>query len=442
MKGQRSSIKTTKGLRKDNSGPGNTEFLRKALNIRVAETGLEMLETVVNPLSGLTINHPFPQIIGGQRKNLLLLTSGLYIINSDWSKTLLLTFTSTMQAHVADFGSYVVLTNGTEVYHCDVDTGIFSVASGTNFPRVSTLTRLRGRIFGGGVLDGWNDCTNRYAVWSQIGDNSFTPDWKNQSGFQDMGIGEIFTCRSLADKMVVYYGDQGIATLTPDSAGMRYQKVSNVRLAARGSVSGGDFHLFVASDGAVWLLAEDGLKCLGYEWIIGEMTLSNIIISWDKKTQDFYISDGTECYLVSPFGMSETNQLVTSLARITGSLCGIFTSGGNSQIEIHFDQFDFLLSTMVSLEFVELSVATDGLVYISDEVSYQLGQRVIVLPWKPVSQVGYGYIGSTGTKHNPRLMVTDVTSFKLGLITLGFKLTDNRVQNQLQTISEGNWNVN
>mgnify|MGYP000318207335 CR=1 FL=1 len=112
MKGYRQTKKLMKGLKRRSSDPWNSSFFTQALGILIEKNGIELLPTLSNPLTGLTVSHPLPQLVSLQRRSFLITATGLYEVNADWTKTLLLSITSTKPGHFADFGSYIVFTNG------------------------------------------------------------------------------------------------------------------------------------------------------------------------------------------------------------------------------------------------------------------------------------------------------------------------------------------
>jgi len=392
------------------------------------------------PISGLTIDHPLPQLLELQQKTLLVEATSLKLVNADWSTTSLATLTEGSLAHVADFGKYVIFTNGTETYHCDVSTGVFSAASSVTFPNMKTLCRLQGRIFGGNIMNSFYDCDTHFACWSQPGENVFVPDEKNLAGFRDMEIGTIYKCLPLGTDSVIYYGSKGVARLFQTEAGIGYKLVAKTRICGREAVCGGDYHVFCDTEGRLWTIDQEGINLLDYSWVLGNMTLSDVVISRDAVLKDYYISDGTSCYLLSANGLSESNNLVTNVVRIEGLLYGIFTVGVNAFIEIHFNNFNYNLAALTSLEYIELGLMTDGSPYVTDLLQYR-GRSDVSLSWRFVSKENFGVLQGTAQTHRPKLKVTTATEFKLEFITLNIKLDDNRINNQLQTISEGSWNV-
>lgn len=442
MKGLRRSFIMTKGLRRFASDPFNSAYLNKAQGVRIGPRGLELPESLVVPSLGISVSHPMPQLIHADQYDFVVTATRLYSLSYLGALTTLCNLTSGSPAHIADFSDYVILSNGVGVYHNDPTTGVFSSAVSSTIPLMRTLCRFRGRVVGGNISGDWYGCDSRFAVWSDIGNANFVPDWKNEAGFINLNIGPIITCQAFGDNGVVFYGEDGVALLTPQGNTFGVKQLSKARISGREAVSGGVFHLFCDLSGRLYVVNSEGVSELGYLWVFENEDLSDVVISYDEVNNDFYISNGIVCYLMTKQGLSQLNQIPTSVARLSGVLSGPATAVSPAVIEVHMDDMNLNLSTLTSMEFIELSLSTNGQVYVADKMSYQNGEKVVESAWKYLASSSFGYLGYTAQFHRPKIKVVGATRFHLDTVNLGFKLSDNRIQNQLQTITDGGWSVN
>lgn len=114
-----------RGLREKAHNDRNRQALVTAQNLRATEYGLRELDSVTDPFdSG---DWPFPQWIFCRRYTLLATAAGVYTVNmTTYALTLAFTQASTSQWHVADYGTYILMTNGTNVWERDPDTDTWS----------------------------------------------------------------------------------------------------------------------------------------------------------------------------------------------------------------------------------------------------------------------------------------------------------------------------
>lgn len=186
---------------------------------------------------------------------------------------------------VADFGEYILFTNGNNNLIRDPSTGLFAVDTGVIFPVARCICAHRGRLLLGAPkrypsLDGNH---SNWAAWSDINSIRFVSATEldlarqNLSGFMPMPWeGDVLRIVPLGDKVIVY-GDNGITALqlaSTTGAASTYGQVpieSTGLLTARslttnGKEDEGSVHYFINNSG--WLCTLDSkLKVtrLGYK---------------------------------------------------------------------------------------------------------------------------------------------------------------------------------
>jgi len=136
--------------------------------------------------------------------------------------------------------------------------------------------------------------------------------------------GAVLHVRPLAEGVMVY-GEDGIAALflaSADGVSTYGLKELGIRtgIKSRDAVGGDEkTHAYVDAKGALWLV-DGNLEPmrLGYQNIFND--LSNLIVSHDPLENEFYISDGSTCFILTKDGLGSVNMPVSSLAHIDGTL--------------------------------------------------------------------------------------------------------------------------
>lgn len=438
MRGFRKTFILNKGLRVRTTQNNNSSFLLKAKNVRLSKAGLELIGDITNVTDELIL-YPFPQYHKLINKELITKEGKVYNKVGNINTLLINTYGENTW-DIADFGDYVILGNGDVIWEINPD-GSVNEVDYNKIPKMQTFCATHGQVFGANIIGDWLGCDENYAVWSNISDVTFIPDRKNEAGFRHMEIGAINKCWPMSDGSVLFYGDNGIARLAPVQGNtyLRYDRLIRNSFPYRGCVAGDEYHIAIDAKGALWHITTEA-KRLGYEEWLSQLNLALVEISYDDRLGDFYISDGTYTYVFNENGLTEYDGVVTSLENTPEGLVG-YAEKNSSTVEVKLCPIDLNLVGMKSLEMVEIGVATDGDVFSTSQLKYDLSQLTTDDIHIRVNDSGYGYFGHTGNSFIIGVKIQNATEVNLDFITAGFKLSDNRVQNQLQTISEGTWNA-
>ena len=224
---------------------------------------------------------------------------------------------------VADFGEYAIMVNGVIIIYWDaILLDWHEIRSSATVPMIRTICNFKGQAFGGNVVglwDGisaytsWHDCDETFYIWSKIGELDFTPDRKNTAGYRcDPYGGEVYHVRRL-DNAVIGYSSKGVCAFSPAKQTFSCTELSDVGLINQGAMDG-NLHrqVYVGIDYKVREVTKQGIKNLGYSYYISDLT-GTIIVSYDKLNEDFYISNGTTTYLLSPYGLTQVPQHPSAL---------------------------------------------------------------------------------------------------------------------------------
>lgn len=312
------------GLIAEPKAPRNSPFLHECSGIKIGKDAIEGIDFLYNPLSSaldIPYSWPFPQFLKQEKYKFLIVRDSItqledivYSLDSHYNATQVftideLTYGKGSLMELADFGSYAFMTNGVIMIYWDVSINDWrGVTSHVDIPLMRTVCNFKGQMIGGCVLSNWHDCDEKSIVWSNIGDASFTPDLRNESGFRrDLYGGEIYHVRRLGDGIVIY-SSGGVTSMTPvtsPSATFGFKEVHNIGIKNRGAMGGNlNRHVFIDHENCVWKNSAAGIERLGYTKYIKALNANDVIVNYNIYTDDFYISDGVKSLILSSQGMA------------------------------------------------------------------------------------------------------------------------------------------
>jgi hypothetical protein len=395
-----------KGLRIEEFSPAREQQLVECWNLRPRQTGLLPVVDITNPFAQ-SISWPFPQVLVGRNFRLLADQSTIYTCDDSWVTTAMLTGLVVGDCwDWAEFGDFILMTNGEQMVQRNGSTGVWSsfVSSG-NIPGMKTLCNYRGQIVGGNITTAWHNCGSNYVVWSDIGSADFTPGIKNEAGYTIMPFnGEVLRVLPLGEHVIVYC-ENGIVIMKPAQQYFASAELLPVGIPSKGAVVGNDQgHLFVDYNGELWMI-KPGPKVqkLGYQEFISTLDASKLMISHNSGEDEYYISDGSYTFIMTPSGLCQTYQLPTSLAFVDGQLIGVSSNGSDSEGRIVTDLVDFGIRSFKTVSVLEIGgFSSAGFRACVDWRSNNTGafQRSIWLVSNPT-----GFVTPVVTAHDFRLCV-------------------------------------
>lgn len=417
-----------KGLRRDEFSPAGDQQLIECRNLRPRSIGLMPLNTITNPFAAV-VAWPFPQVLVGRNFKLLATSTEIYTCSALWAVTLVLgsITAGTCCWDWADFGDFLLLTNGSKMVKRTGDTGVWSsFASVTAIPGMKTICNFRGQAIGGNITTTWHDCGSNYIVWSDIGSASFTPELKNEAGYTMMPFsGAVLRVLPLGDSVIVY-GENGIVVLKPAQQYFAMAELLPVGIPSKGAVGGSDHgHVFVDYNGEVWKLGRD-LKPqkLGYQEYTTLMDASKIMVSYNGGDDEYYISDGVYGYLLTPWGLCQTYQLVTSIAFVGGQLVGVTKSDGVTTRQVVTDVMDFGIRSFKTVTALEFGARGASAVYGAVDWRSALSGSFARSTWLTVNPTGF--VTPIVTANDFRLCIKSAADIELRYIIARVKNVDRR----------------
>ena len=269
------------GLRTEEEAKRNGSNLTTVSNARCSKDALVQADKLVRTFALDVDGTIFPTY-----KGIFILTgTALYSYENYILTSLLTGLEEGGLWSIADFGDYILFTNGVINLVRNATTGVFSVDNGIVFPIAKTICAHRGRLILGGRKNYPETLKNfpDWVAWSDINSLEFLSEdspkqaRQNLAGYMPMDWkGEILKVLPLGNKIIVY-GDNGITAMPLVSSGSvastySYHLVHNAGIKEQGAVTSNakegneTMHYFIDKYG--WLYSVDlNLKVekLGYK---------------------------------------------------------------------------------------------------------------------------------------------------------------------------------
>jgi hypothetical protein len=432
------------GISPERNTPINSQVLYECLDFRCSKDGLVPFTHKVNPLSsGLDIHYvwPFPQYITGEKFNFLVvrdpitLSDKVYSISDDHVTNLFVfevdqaTFGIGQRFDVADFGEFAFMSNEVCMIYWNI-AGAWNASVGSStIPLMSTVCNLKGQLVGGGIRNSWYDCDTTFYVWSAIGHADFTPNINNEAGYRkDPYGGVVYHTKRLGD-YVVGYSSKGIVMLraiNDPAPTLGLIEVGGIGLHNKGAMAGGvRRHLMVGEDHRVRELTSEGIKDLGYDYLIESLTSGDIIVNYDEANNDFYIGDSVKTFLLSPYGMSEIQQHPSGVWRRNQQTYMIPSTSGVEDPRVTSGSIDFGYSGQKTNSVVEISA--EGYSDAEASVDYKINGTWRTRSYSPINYQGIATVIASGDAFRFKVKFPTIEStFKLSQIKSRYKMTDLR----------------
>jgi hypothetical protein len=139
------------GLRPNTRNPRNNQFLVMLAGAIPYDNVLSSLAELPEPISVLNTQWPFPQLFHLRRMTLVATESGIYEFKNG-VLTLLCNAVPSNSWSVADFGEYIVLTNGSSLITRDPLTGVFAEYLDCKIPPCLCVCEVNSQLLVGGIL--------------------------------------------------------------------------------------------------------------------------------------------------------------------------------------------------------------------------------------------------------------------------------------------------
>lgn len=433
----------TKGLRPFENLPINSQVFVELLNARVTEVGLEPFEPILqapdwpNAVSWPPVSAwPYPQYWALSKFDLITTDrflyekiGGVYVQVADFGGP----YYNNALWRIADFGDFLAVVKGNnKVWERDPAGGWGGYDPHTSIPYCSSICATEGQLVACG-LKNWGDWVvdTSHIAWSAIGDKRFTIGRNNEAGFRRAHFNDkALEVKRLGDQNVVVYGYNGIGVLKPGQSTFGYYKVADFGIFESGSVGGNDkAHIFITlKEKELYALDENFTpKNLGYKEFLSALATDYIIISHVPERDDYYISNGVQCYLFTGVGLSRVYQLVSSAQKQGDCVYGTFGTSGESEFLAVTGPFDMQLRGRKSIETVELDVLGSGSFSVAIDYKYNPNDVFQTTGWFPVNNEGVAYPRCSAVEFRFRIKCDDFTKFtRISRMSVRYKFEDRR----------------
>lgn len=426
------------GLRPEEANPSNGAFLVELLNSRPSQLGLMPYEAVTLPyddeqaffIDDHVVDWPFPQVFFCQNWQLVGTRDRMYYIDGAGKLQSLFSFSASERWDLAVVGDYMVAAkDGSKVVVRNPVTGAWNPT--TSMPLCKTVIDLGGQLFIGNLTSwgSWTDLDGSYVAWSDIGSAAFTLDRRNEAGFRRHDFtGDVVQVKRLG-KYAVVYGYNGISAFQPviePAPTFAYKNLLPIGLYNKGALAGHDKeHCFVGSDGFIYKLDESlNIKQIGYQEYMTKLTEGLVVASFDSSLGDYYFSDGSRCFILTPNGLCEIYQRISTLERFNGVKYGVASDSSDSSFLAVTDRVDFGLRGRKSIECIEIS--SDGAGSFSAAVDWRNGpsESFRRTSWVTFNSQGVATIKVSATEFRFALKCSSHTDVFVSGAKVRFKMED------------------
>ena len=439
----------TTGLRPFEKMPKNSKTLIECFNLIPRTEGLVERTSVTTAVTGISTDHPWPQVFLGTRHWVCCTRDKIYTINSNWTLTQQLdlstyynTFPNAPKGtwHFADFFDYVVLTNGGVTVVYNPYTNIWEYNDGVKIPTLGSVLNFNGQIIGtgretvvGDPKTSFGETDSNFILWGGVGDATFVLDQSNVKGYRPLPwFGETYKLLQLG-QYIVAYGAAGIAVMNFRGVTLGIVKSFDFGIMSREAVAGGiNKHVFVDTSGYLRELPVDLNISQGqYKEFFYTMTGREVVVTKDSLLDEFYITDGVRGFVKSEYGVGEVGIGPTSLVRWAGLLRGMYTSFNNNYAFLTLDTLNFGLVGKKTLDSLQVGVNSTTTVESCIGVKNSYKGNFSYSSWKSLNLNGYVVFPVNGEEFIVKLRTSNYVGVKIDFITTNIKLDDKRFRRGL-----------
>jgi hypothetical protein len=426
------------GLRKYTRTERNKQALTECFNLKPKESGLVPFDPISTPITDLDVEWPFPQFFLTNEYKLALTKDALYQVNADWSVTLLLDFSSDYRDnadweysiwHLADFFTYVVISNENIMIHFDTVTSAFKQLSPTvNIPQFSTICNFNGQAIIGNIKTTWYDTGVNSVVFSNIGSFDFLIDEGNVAGYRPMeGNGSITKIMKLGQGAIVY-SSGGILALVPSDKFFAYKHLAGYGVPGRGMIGGNeDGHIFLDETGTLRRIKPDfSIEKLGYQEFFSPFLTEDVMISHDVAENEFFISVKDQSFLLTDQGLCKVLQSVTSVEIYSGGTVGVGTSTTDDNAQVVTDIFDMKVRGLKTIQTLEFGVDATSDCFVAVDWRAKKSDSFTRTSWTILNDQGVAVVPISGLDFRIAFKCDDYSDVNIDYINVRFKYTDKR----------------
>lgn len=394
-------------------------------------------------------NWPYPKIFVTDYLILAVAIDGtdlkLYELTNStnvWTATEKVTLGTTaniINVDVAGFGTYCLTTvnfGATKtIFQRTPSTGSWASVDVTTIPAGSSICNFNGQLIVGSPYSTgapWSSLPKCSIAWGDIGSTVMDPEDDVVAGFRHVPFDEngnntVVKVLPLGNRCMVY-GNAGVGagqmTMVDKYPAMSFVEMSRVGAAHNYHVAGGlNKHLYLGRNNELMLVTSEGVRTLGYKNSMDELTIDDVVISYEPVRDLFFISDGAKCFILTSHGMYSTHQCMTGIMDYRGISCGFIKANTDTKVRIKTSSFDAGIQGYKTLEQVEagLNYGKDMTGMIS--IKYNYGGSFTSTPGVTLNNKGIFTRKATGREFKIQLEGDYDSTKELQLSSLSCEVT-------------------
>jgi len=271
-------------------------------------------------------------------------------------------------------------------------------------------------------------------------DGMFLELWRrNEAGFMPMPWqGTVLVVKPLGNGVMVY-GDDGIAFMphvTDPYPTFGLRKLGAFGIGGRGCVGGDNStHIFLDTAGVLWRISSENysLQKLGYEEVFDGLVDQKVVISYNQRDNEYIISgedssNNALSYVLTPTGLGQSPQQVTSAYTVEGALLGVFSTDASTIPIAVTDVLDFGYRDLKTITTVELGieVTTDATTHVAVDYRYNKDDSWTRSTWVLVNDMGFARIQATANEFRVAVKCSKYADMKLDYINVKWQSSGRR----------------
>lgn len=255
---------------------------------------------------------------------------------------------------------------------------------------------------------------------------------RNEFGFMPMPWeGPVLGLGAMGSNVLVM-GEEGISVLlgvNEDISTYGFRHLMNTGIKSVQGYHSSDVRtVLVDRSGTLWRInPEMRMERLGYTHIFSGMNLEQIRILRNEKDDEYYISDDSECYLLSTLGLTEVNERPTFIGFHQGKKVGLFDSDDDDEARIVSNTYDLNIAGLKTITGVYLGINSDSKVEVAIDYRYDTGETFSRTDFQEINNEGYSYIRVSCLDFRVVVKCEDFTDFDLDYIRVMYQSSDKRV---------------
>ena len=253
--------------------------------------------------------------------------------------------------------------------------GDMELVNNTNVPNFITGCDYNGQAIIAGLDSpdaAWYDVYRHSVAWAGIGTFDFRIFDNRVAGYSHTsegqgGEGNLWKARQLGQG-VLLYGSEGIFSMNPISQPVSSWSVpknlGRVPPLHWNAIAGNaQIHYYIDENLDLWRLTSESVDKLSYKEYLQSLVASDILLVYEEQNANLYISDGNRSFVLTPQGLYECHQCVTSIGIKRDTLAGFFVDTAEYEGLVVTNTLDFFSRGFKSIQGLEIGSQSEDPVY-------------------------------------------------------------------------------